>query len=255
MTERLRAVVLGLLRVPAEPEPPPGDPATLRVFRASPAYFRLRLAGWALAQVSTLAGLVIGLLLLERFGWFEQGWIGTALSVAEVVAWLGFLSQIPLGLAGLRLDYEFRWYMLSDRALRIREGVVNVRERTLTFANIQQIAVKQGPLQRLLGLADIEVRTAGGGGSSSEDGGNDLHRGYLRGVGDPEAIRDVIRERVRRYRDSGLGDPREPGAAERPAPGRAVGDRARGAGAAARELLDEVRALRSEAGPALRARR
>jgi membrane protein YdbS with pleckstrin-like domain len=247
MVERLRAVVLRTLRVPAEPEPPPGDPTTLRVFRASPAFFRLKLAAWAAAQIATLVGLVVGLLLLDRFGWFDEGWIGMALSVAEVVAWLGFLSQIPLGLAGLRLDYEFRWYMLSDRALRIREGVVNVRERTMTFANIQQISVRQGPLQRLLGLADIEVRTAGGGGSGSENGrGDDLHRGYLKGVEDAEAIRDVIRERVRRYRDSGLGDPGEPGGAT--IPSRTMDGAARGgAVAAARDLLEAVRALRSDA--------
>ena len=247
MPEGIRAFVLRILRVPPEPEPPPGDPETVRVFRAAPSYFRLRLGAWALAQTATLIGLVVGLLLLDRFGWFDEGWTGVALSVAEVVAWLGFLSQVPLGLAGLRLDYELRWYMLSDRALRIREGVVNVRERTMTFANIQQIAVRQGPLQRLLGLADIEVRTAGGGGSGSEEGkADDLHRGYLRGVEDAEGIRDVIRERVRRYRDSGLGDPLEPDAAESERPRPPMG-RPRGtAVSAALELLEEVRALRSE---------
>ncbi|MEJ2502603.1 MAG: PH domain-containing protein, partial [Gemmatimonadota bacterium] len=164
----------------------------------------------------------------------------------EVFAWTAFIVQIPLSFAALRLDYELRWYMLSDRALRIREGVLSVRERTMTFANIQQIAVRQGPLQRVLGLADLEVRTAGGGGSDGEgDGTGDLHRGYLRGVERVEWVRDTLRARVHRYRDSGLGDPGEippphrPEAAGRPS-------LHGGAVAAATELLNEVRALRVE---------
>ena len=46
--------------------------------------------------------------------------------------------------AVLRLDYEKRWYIVTDRSLRIREGVLNVREMTVMFANIQNVSVMQG---------------------------------------------------------------------------------------------------------------
>lgn len=231
--DRLKALVLRLLRVPADPEPPPGDPGTMRVFRASPTYFRYRLIGWGFGQIATLVGLVAGLVFLgfitDRFG----GWIGIALSVAEVFAWAAFLVQIPLTLAALRLDYQLRWYMLSDRALRIREGILKTREQTMTFANIQQIAIRQGPLQRLLGIADVEVRTAGGGGSSSEEqAGDDMHRGFFRGVSDGEAIRDTIRDRVREYRAARTASAEPEADAAAPLP-------------AARELLSEIRGLRA----------
>ena len=41
--------------------------------------------------------------------------------------------------------------------------VVKVREMTVTFANIQNAPVNQGPIQRALGIADLQVETAGGG--------------------------------------------------------------------------------------------
>jgi len=77
---------------------------------------------------------------------------------------------------------------------------------------VQNITVRQGPLQRILGLADVVVRTAGGGGSSETHGGGgtvgeSMHVGKLRAVDNAEMVRDLILERLRRFRDSGLGDP------------------------------------------------
>ncbi|MFO7892513.1 MAG: PH domain-containing protein [Longimicrobiales bacterium] len=251
MPEGLKGLVLRWLRVPEDPEPPAGDPSSLRVFRAAPEYFRYRRVGWIIGQLGTLIGLTAGLVVGLSFlgDWTGRSIVGGILTGFAVLAWLGLLAQIPFSYAALRLDYELRWYMLSDRALRIREGIIGVREMTMTFANIQQIAVKQGPIQRLLGIADVEVRTAGGG-SSTEEGGDDMHKGYFRGVADAESIRDTIRERVREYRDAGLGG-EDPGAASR-APGRVpagatAADRPRDDGVvqAAHEVLAEVRALRA----------
>lgn len=185
--------------------------------------------------------------------WLSGGLLGVITTVLGALAWLALLAQIPLTFVALRLDYELRWYMLSDRALRIREGVMRVREQTMTFANIQQISVRQGPLQRLLGIADIEVRTAGGG-STSQEGGHDMHRGYLRGVADPESIRDTIQRRVREYRDAGLGGGEQRTGRAGGQGGPAASGEAAAAALpedtgviqAAREVLAEVRALREE---------
>ena len=131
-----------------------------------------------------------------------------------------------------------------DRSLRIREGILTVREKTMTFANIQQTSIRQNPLQRLLGIQDVQVRTAGGGGGStgSRHGhgevGEAMHEAYFRGVDNAEEIRTAILERVRLHRDSGLGDPDEPEPDLAPA---AVSPPV----AAAHELLAEIRALRS----------
>src|SRR3954470_11188001 len=58
MYHRYSSFVLRWLKVPPEPHPPFGDPASLRVFRAGRNYFRLRLAGWAVAQVLALAAII-----------------------------------------------------------------------------------------------------------------------------------------------------------------------------------------------------
>ncbi len=162
----------------------------------------------------------------------------------KVAGFVLYLVQIPATYALMRLDYEQRWYVVTDRSLRLRTGIWRVREMTMSFANLQQIAVSQGPLQRLLGLADVRVQSAGGGSAQPghpTPGLRSLHTGLFHAVDNAEEIRDLIVERLRRFRETGLGDPDEvPRGA-----GRGAAREDRPELAAAQALLVEARALRS----------
>lgn len=244
MLELLRTWMLAVLRVPEEPAPPAGS-REIQLFRASPLYLRYRLLLWGMAQLAALIGLVIGLTVFYDVTqrvvisvlWDGAGFLVPA---GEFLFWLGFIVQLPFSYLLVRLDFDLRWYMLSDRSLRIREGIVSITEKTMTYANVQQISVRQNPLQRLFGIADIEVRSAGGGSRRSDaDGrGDSTHLASFRGVGEAEKIRDAIRERVRQHRDAGLGDPDDsPHGVDSPTDD---------AVPAARELLNEIRGLRRQ---------
>ncbi|UCF68201.1 MAG: PH domain-containing protein [Acidobacteriota bacterium] len=278
----LTPVVERLLRVPPEPSPPAGSHASVRIFRAAQNYYRYSLAQWGLKQLGALFGLFWLLVLstqmsplpvipweriplpdtmmevLQRIGLTGEGAEQTAsstgvdrlFSVLELIGLVLFVAQIPLTYAMVRLDYQMRWYIVTDRSLRIREGIWRVREMTMTFANIQHLTVEQGPLQRLLGISDLKVRTAGGGASESEDASSgrgqrereSMHVGFLRGVDNAREIRDTILARLRRLKDSGLGDPDDARESERyrsAGPGQPIA-----ALPAARDVLGEARALR-----------
>ena len=62
--EPLQAGIRRLLKVPPEPDPPLGDPASVRVFRAAPGFLRYRLLGWGWKQIGALVGLLFGLYLV-----------------------------------------------------------------------------------------------------------------------------------------------------------------------------------------------
>ena len=84
---------------------------------------------------------------------------------------------------------------------------------TVTFANIQNIAIEQGPLQRLLRIADLKVDTAGGGGGhhdSKHFAGVSLHTAWFSGVDNAAAIKQMIQDRLRGIKDTGLGDLDDP---------------------------------------------
>lgn len=274
--------LLRLLRLAERPDPPPGSGDTLVVFRASRRLFQLHAAGWMLRQGVALVGILVSFALLAALEGAGQpgGWLTDVLrrivppegqeiqrrllewnhrvgGILRAFEWLAlglFAVTLWLNWLLLRLDWEARWYMVSEESLRIREGLFRTHERTMTVANIQNLRIRRGPLQKLLGIADLEVHTAGGGAASSGGGGHqarpesNLHMGRFRGIDDAEALRDRIQASMLRHRGSGLGDPDERHD-EAPAPGSAGG----GLLAACQELLGEARGLRvaAEARPNL----
>jgi membrane protein YdbS with pleckstrin-like domain len=240
-----RDTLLGILRVPPTPAPPPGSPP--RVFRAAPNFYALRLIRFGLGQLAALVGIFWAIYFVRMAATTNvPRLVIVLLQIGEVFGVAVLIVQFLAGWMLVRLDYELRWYMLSDRALRIREGIATVREKTIALANVQNISIRQGPLQRLLGIADVEVKTAGGGGGQGAEGhkkggmAEPMHVAYFRGVDNPQEIRDLVAEGVRRQRDAGLGDPGDHHHHHEPAHD--------DAGEAAAELLHEARALRAACG-------
>lgn len=209
MYSLFRAVSETLLRIPPEPEPPPGDEVSARIFRAAPKYLLYLRVLWAIRTAIKLLAVCIPLTII----------VTTVASdlrsdSAFVVLLLGglilglFVLQALVSLALVQLDFDKRWYIVTDRSLRIREGITTVREITFTFANIQNLSVSQGPIQRLLGIADLKVETAGGGrvvGQQQHPGLN-LHTAYFRGIQNAEEVKQLVADRMRGRRDAGLGD-------------------------------------------------
>jgi membrane protein YdbS with pleckstrin-like domain len=237
ITAWAKDIVLKLARVPAEPHVPEGAQESIRVFNAGRNYFTWRMILWGLGNALT------ALWLMLAFGFsfiptlpplVRTIWLALAAGAAGV-----FLASLPITYFLQRLNYEMRWYIVTDRSLRIRSGVVWLREMTMTFANIQEIRVNANPIERFLGLANVEVQSAGGGAAHANGTPSSGHVAKFAGVDNAEAIRDLLVERLGVYRDSGLGEKtleaREPLSLP-----------------AAREALQETRALRTSVATELR---
>jgi membrane protein YdbS with pleckstrin-like domain len=228
----LERVLLTVLKVPEAPVPPDGSPDSIRVFRAGRNYYVWLVIMWAIAVLLAglaVAGLSLPLIVATRRA---PDWARITAAAALVLLWAAYLSTAAITLLSRRLNYGLRWYIVTDRSLRIRSGIFQMIELTMTYSNVQEIRVASGPLQLLLGIADVEVQAAGGGGDGQHGGGG--HVGRFTGVAHAAEIRDLIVDRLRQYRDSGLGEPAHVATTH------AASDLA-----AAKSVLDEARALRA----------
>lgn len=228
---QLELWIQGRLRVPPHPQPPEGSSESIQVFHPGRNYYTFCLLMWFLSNLLILVGLLVAHFLVSKSFASMPAWAKITWRSVEVLAALVFTTSVVFSFLSQRLNYALCWYIVTDRSLRIRTGVLNVQELTMTFSNIQEIRITAGPLQKLLNIADLEVQSAGGG---SEKGGGG-HVGRFRGVSNANAIRDLMVERLRRYRDSGLGE-------TAPYHGRASDN----AVEAARDVLAEARALRAQ---------
>jgi uncharacterized membrane protein YdbT with pleckstrin-like domain len=144
------------------------------------------------------------------------GWIAVTVASPRVGAILAIpaliVAVVPdvIAYIAIHLRYDTTWYVMSDRSLRIRRGIWVIRETTITFENVQNVGVTQGPLQRFFGIGNVVVETAGGGVAPQQGAhgasANASHQGLMEGIADAQQIRDRILQRLRRSKSAGLGD-------------------------------------------------
>jgi uncharacterized membrane protein YdbT with pleckstrin-like domain len=188
------------------PRQPPSLPATegesIATFRPSIGYLKyIKFFFWI-----GLVTLDVSLSILWFVVFCLSPFIGvliTPLALAVIV-----LPDIVAYIA-IHLRYDTTWYLISDRSLRIRRGIWKIHETTITFENIQNIRLQQGPLQRWFGFSNLIVETAGGGGHAAT--GGTQHIGIFEGLDNAAEIREAMLRQLRRSKTTGLNDEnREP---------------------------------------------
>src|SRR4029453_8092335 len=145
-----------VFKVPEEPSTLPAAGEPVRSLRPAPGYLRyLKFLFW----VALIPGDILPVL-----GWIA---VSIAVPVLGVLLALPFLALMFLpdifAYVGIPLRYDTTWYVLTDRSLRIRRGILTIHETTISFENVQNVEVRQGPIQRYFGIADVIAQTAGGG--------------------------------------------------------------------------------------------
>ena len=86
--------------------------------------------------------------------------------MARVAGWVLVLLVIPSVLGAIAEYFAFR-YALAGSDLVVDSGVWRRHHRVIPLARVQTIDVRQSALQRLFGVAEVHVETAGG--DSTED--------------------------------------------------------------------------------------
>ena len=197
------AVLVRWFRVPKDPPVLPAlSHETIQTYRPADGFLSyLKFQYWLSLSLIDLVLLVVWVVLLVAVP--VAGLVLTPIVAAAIV--------IPAALAyvAIHLRYDTTWYIVSDRSLRIRRGIWVIHETTITFENIQNVMVDQGPLQRFFGIADVVVMTAGGGGGGHGHEGGGMgagHHGLMEGIDNAPAIRDLIMSRLKRSKAAGLGD-------------------------------------------------
>jgi len=189
------------------PEHPPTLPAEvggfIKSFHPSPRYLSYRKLyfwiGLFVVDIVILVGWIVVL--------FTNPSLATLLALPALA--LAVLPDIVVYLA-LHLRYDTMWYVMTDRSLRCRRGIWTILEHTISFENVQNIHVRRGPVQQLFGISTLVIETAG---AAEPEGHNQFavgNKAIMEGLDNPDEIRELILERVKRSRLAGLGDERIP---------------------------------------------
>jgi uncharacterized membrane protein YdbT with pleckstrin-like domain len=200
--EGVWAAITALFKVPRHgPSLPVSSGETIRQFHPAKGYLGyLKFWFWLLLLLADGLVLLLGLVF-----YLTSNSVGLAVMVGLLV--LAVLPDV-IAYVAIHLRYDTMWYVLTERSLQIRRGVWVIHETTITFENVQNVGVRSGPVQRLFGIADVTVETAGSAGQTAEGhaGHSVTNRGLVEGVSNATEIRDLIMARARRTTSAGLGD-------------------------------------------------
>ncbi len=105
-----------------------------------------------------------------------------------VLAALMSLPAFPVTVLVLYFRYHTMRYLFSEEGIRMSWGILFRHEVVLNYARIQDIHLRSNAVERMLGLARIEIQTASGAGSSVMT---------LEGLTDHDQMRDFLYSRMR----------------------------------------------------------
>jgi membrane protein YdbS with pleckstrin-like domain len=193
----LKPVLMPLLKIKTTPPHLPEGVELVRHLKPADAWLGLRYAGVLLRTVPQL-------LALSFFLTLSTAAAPRPTTIIVVVVLVGVIIGLAIALVTQRIDFELRHYLVGDRSLRVSMGAFIRREVTLSYANVQNLEVMQGPLERAFGIKSLMVSTAGG---AQVAGRPSSHQVVLAGIADADAVRTLILDMVKQQRDQGLGEP------------------------------------------------
>lgn len=134
---------------------------------------------WAGSPIRTTAlpGIVVGVVLVVAGAWLTVG------GPAGLAATLAGAALVATGIAaavGAYLAVVNTEYVVSDRALYAKSGIVGVRVTEAALSRVQNSAFSQDALGSVFGYGTVTFEIAGG---------NDVR---FRRIDDPEAVRRTV---------------------------------------------------------------
>lgn len=140
---------------PEQPPGPEGPPPASAPPEPGLAPRRLHPAGAVLSALDDVRNAIFSVVVLLVLG-SRSGDLGTLLVLIGVVG-----AGIAVATGYVRWRAET--YAIADGAIRHRHGVISPDETVVPLTRVHSIDVAQGPIQRLFGVNELHVQTAGGG--------------------------------------------------------------------------------------------
>lgn len=112
--------------------------------------------------------------------------IARAVSDVDWSVWVGILIALAALVLGVLIGWvrrHFTHYTITNRRITIRTGVLAKTERTAHIDRLQNVTIRQSPLDRVFQVGTLDFDTAGGD--------SDSNLNFL-GIDDPQDLRDTI---------------------------------------------------------------
>ena len=113
---------------------------------------------WRLARLVRLTTFFVPVVLTAAF--FGRSYLGGPATYVVAGCLLGF--QLVMAVFWPKLEHSAYQFEVRQHDLLVQSGVLFRRWSSIPLTRIQHVDTRQGPLERLMGLAQLQVYTAAG---------------------------------------------------------------------------------------------
>jgi membrane protein YdbS with pleckstrin-like domain len=139
---------------------------------------------WSLKYI---AAFIITFFMFYAFEAVTGGWDAF---ISDFVLYLAFLAILAtfVFFYYIEMKYKGYYYMITETELVFRKGIVNTIKTVVPFKEIQNLNIEKSVLERMLGIANLRIETAGSNITESEI--------ILPGVENADDLSDMIRKKM-----------------------------------------------------------
>ncbi len=130
--------------------------------RTADGYLRLQPSCKKSMYIGNCVILVILLAVFVAVMLYSDKIFGDASGMVRMISVAVFIIIAAYLLIGPIVFYKRYRYKMDDDKLEIRRGIVFITHTLVPMERIHQVQVSRGPINRMFGLADVIVTTAGG---------------------------------------------------------------------------------------------
>ena len=98
-------------------------------------------------------------LLIVMYG---GSWLGDYYDIACIGLYVLLAVIVVYGLVEPQITYMRYRYRMDDDKIEVRRGIVYITHEMVPIERVHQVDVSEGPINRIYGLANVNITTAGG---------------------------------------------------------------------------------------------
>lgn len=112
--------------------------------------------------LGNLIGIIIAVVIIFAALHFSESWFPDNHGLVNIALYAILAILVVYGIVEPEIMYRRYRYRMDDEKIEVRRGIVYITHAMVPIERVHQVDVSEGPINRMYGLANVNITTAGG---------------------------------------------------------------------------------------------
>lgn len=112
--------------------------------------------------LGNLIGIIIAVAIIFAAVHFSESWFPDNHDLVNIALYAILAILVVYAIVEPEIMYRRYRYRMDDEKIEVRRGIVYITHAMVPIERVHQVDVSEGPINRMYGLANVNITTAGG---------------------------------------------------------------------------------------------